>query len=387
MKKIVFVVQRYGEDVNGGAELHCRQLVERVQGKADLTVLTSCAKDHFSWRNEYEEGESNLNGVRVLRFPVDFERDAAEFEELSRRAFADKGDLDLGSEWMRAQGPYSTALIDYVEQNSAEFDAIVFFTYLYAGTFFGMQKVHGSKVFLIPTAHDEEPIYLDIFKEVFERPDGVIFNSLEEKGFVEGRFGDLPSIVTGAGVDFPDGYDPDIDGFLKKYGVSDYLLYIGRIEEGKGCGDLFENFLKYKKEYPSDLKLVLIGKENMEIPDSKDIVSLGFLSDSDKFDSIYGSKFVVIPSRYESLSLILLEAFKCGKPVLVNGKSDVLKAHCLRSNGGLFYSDYFEFLESMNFLMNNQNLLMDLGENGRNYVEENYNWDDIVEKNLKFILS
>lgn len=389
MKKIAFVVQRYGKEVNGGAETLCRELAEHLSAvDLHIDVLTTCAVDYYSWKNEYKKGEEHLNGVKVRRFKSDKERDMRQFNELSGRAFADKENTTLGEQWMKAQGPYSSDLFKYIEEHQNDYDAFVFFTYLYATTYFGTKRVHDKKkIILVPTAHDETPIYLSVFDEVFSRAGGFIFNTKEEEEFSQKRFhiSHTPSIIAGMGVTFPEGFSPYAESFKTAYHLSDYVIYAGRIDEPKGCKDMFRMWAEYKLAYPSDLKLVLMGKAEIDIPKRDDILSLGFISEEEKYNGIAGAKCMLIPSAFESFSIVLLESFLCNVPVLVNEKSEVLKGHCLRSNGGLWYGTDEEFAEGLQYILAHENIRKRLGENGNAYVKKEYAWPTVLERIKAFI--
>jgi len=382
-KKLAFVIQRYGLEVNGGAELHCRQLAEHLKEYFDIEILTTCAVDYYTWKNEYREGKTEINGINVIRFPVDFERDKNDFDNYTQKAFASPEDLEIGEQWMKKQGPFSSKLFSHIEEEQDKYDYVIFCTYLYASTYFGMQRVKDKeKIVLIPSAHDEPPIYLKIFNNLFDVASNIIFHTNAEKEFVFKRFGlkNKKHIIAGFGVEFPLGYKNGSKEFMQKHNLNEYVLYAGRIDESKGCKELFEYFFEYRKRKSSNLKLVLIGKQEMQIPESEDIIYLGFVDENEKFDTINGSKLIIIPSQFESLSIILLEAFLCKKPVLVNGKSEVLKNHCISSNGGLWYENKSEFVEECDYLLCNKNHNRLLGEKGYDYVMENYCWRKIVEK-------
>lgn len=389
MKKIAFVVQRYGLEVNGGAELECRQFAEKLKDIFDVTILTTRAIDYFSWKNEYKLGEEFINGVRVKRFSVDEERNMQNFHETTHLAFNKIKDCALGEKWMKEQGPFSSTLFNHIRDNQNDYSCFVFFTYLYATTYFGLPLIDGPKKILFPEAHDEQPIYMKIFDRVFRDLDGIIYNTEEERAFVEYRFNvaGIPCLVAGMGVELPQNESIAPNNFKKKYGLDDYILYAGRIEQAKGCQELFDNFLRYKEETHSKLKLVLIGKVMMDIPRCDSIISLGFVSEKDKFEGIMDSEFVVIPSKHESLSIILLESFLCKKTVLVNGGSDVLKAHCVKSNGGLWYDNESDFLEAFSRLHTDYSLRTNLGKNGYDYVRNKYDWKLIVPQVEEFLMS
>ena len=379
-KKILFVVQRYGLEVNGGAELHCRQLAERLKDEYDVSVLTTCAIDYVTWKNEYKEGIEHINGVKVIRKKVDFERNQKKFNKISAKLNNEKDNINLGIEWQEAQGPHSAELIKYLEDHKDDYDVIIFLTYLYYTTYFGL-KVSPEKSILIPTAHDEPPIYYSIFNETFNLPKAILYSTTTERDFVNKRFKNdyIESDIVGLGVDINENAQ-DID-LEKTFDIKDdYVVYIGRIDESKGCKEMFEYFLEYKKTYNSNLKLVLAGKSAMEIPKNKDIVTLGFVSEDEKVNLIRKSKLLILPSKFESLSLSTLEAMYLKVPVLLNGKCEVLKQHAILSNGGLYYENKREFIETLNYLIGNFEITERMGENGRKYVNENYKWDIVMKK-------
>ena len=379
-KKILFVVQRYGLEVNGGAELHCRQLAERLKDEYDVSVLTTCAIDYVTWKNEYKEGIEHINGVKVIRKKVDFERNQKKFNKISAKLNNEKDNINLGIEWQEAQGPHSSELIKYLENHKDDYDVIIFLTYLYYTTYFGL-KVAPEKSILIPTAHDEPPIYYSIFNETFNLPKAILYSTTTERDFVNKRFKNdyIESDIVGLGVDINENAQ-DID-LEKTFDIKDdYVVYIGRIDESKGCKEMFEYFLEYKKTYNSNLKLVLAGKSAMEIPRNKNIVTLGFVSEDEKVNLIRKSKLLILPSKFESLSLSTLEAMYLKVPVLLNGKCEVLKQHAILSNGGLYYENKWEFLEALNYLVRNSKIAERMGENGRKYVDVNYKWNIIIKK-------
>ena len=384
-KKILFVVQRYGLEVNGGAELHCRQLAERLKDDYDVSVLTTCAIDYVTWKNEYKEGIEHINGVKVIRKKVDFERNEKKFNKISAKLNNEKDNINLGIEWQEAQGPHSAELIKYLEDHKDDYDVIIFLTYLYYTTYFGL-KVAPEKSILIPTAHDEPPIYYSIFNETFNLPKAILYSTTTERDFVNKRFKNdyIENDIVGLGVDINENAQ-DID-LEKTFGIKDdYVVYVGRIDESKGCKEMFEYFLEYKKTYNSNLKLVLAGKSAMEIPRNKDIVILGFVSEDEKVNLIRKSKLLILPSKFESLSLSTLEAMYLKVPVLLNGKCEVLKQHAILSNGGLYYENKWEFIETLDYLIRNSKIAERMGENGRKYVNENYKWNVVMKKLVECI--
>ena len=382
--KIAFVVQRYGLEVNGGAEFLCRLVAEHLSKYFDIDVLTTCAIDYMTWKNEYPPGTETLNGVSVRRFPVDYERDVPKFNKFSEKIFGNVHTYEDELEWMKLQGPYSTKLLNYIKSNKDNYTHFIFFTYLYCTTFFGFPLVK-EKALLVPTAHDEPPIYLSIFKPLFKNPRGLIYSTKEEQNFVISQFqvANIPSDIIGVGIDIPDKIDAV--SFVQKYNVDNFIIYVGRIDESKGCKELFDFFIQYKKETKSSIKLVLLGKPIMKVPKNPDILSLGFVSEEEKFNGIKAAKLLIMPSKYESLSMVLLEAWLCNTAVLVNGKCDVLKGQCIRGNSGLYYENYDEFEGCLDLLLSDDKMRDTLGKNGLTFVLQNYSWKIIEQKYISFL--
>ena len=384
--KIAFVVQRYGLEVNGGSELHCRWIVEHLSRYYDVEVITTCAKDYMTWEDEYEQGIDIVNGITIRRFRVDAPRDVHKFNRFSEKIFGNKHTADEELEWMKLQGPYSTELLNFIKNNENSYDFFIFFTYLYCTTFYGLPLVK-DKAILVPTAHDEPPIYLSIFDGLFKMPKAIVYNTEEERKFINSKFNntDIPGETVGVGIEMPEHIDAD--DFKRKFDVDKFIIYVGRIDESKGCKELFEYFIRFKKEIKSNIKLVLLGKPMMKIPNHTEIISLGFVSEQDKFNGIKASELLLMPSKYESLSMVILETWLCSNVVLVNGNCEVLKGQCIKSNGGLYYTNYEEFKECLNLLLSNSQLRAKMGENGQKYVEENYRWEKIEIKYQQLMIN
>lgn len=378
--RIALVVQRYGEEVSGGAELHARWLAEHLLELADIEVLTTCALDYTTWANHYPAGTSEINGVVVHRFPVDAPRNWPLSQKLTFRLLSSEHSLLDEIDWIRQQGPVSTALLNALTATRDVYDAFIFFTYLYATTFFGLPLV-SDKAFLVPTAHDEPYLKLPLFRPTFHLPQVIIYNTAAEKEMVNTimRNEDPAQIVAGVGINVPE--ESDGRRFRDKYGIDeDFLLYVGRIDQAKNVPELMGFFSTFREQNNKPLKLVLIGKANIPILDHPDIIHLGFLPEQDKFDGLAAANTVVVPSLYESLSMIALEAWWMGRPVLVNGRCEILKQQCRNSNGGLYYHVFEEFQAALNLLLADSKLRRVLGRQGHHFVAGNYRWDIIVAK-------
>lgn len=382
MKKVCFVIQRYGIEVNGGAELLCRQIAEQLRSIYDIEIITTKAIDYISWRNEYTNDIDYVNGIKVYRYGVEKERDIESFASLNS-TFVPKilGNKKREMSWIIEQGPYCPQLIDKIKDSyeKNEYTAYVFFTYLYYTTIEGLPLV-SDKAILLPTAHDEPYLNMSILKDVFCKPRFIIYNTEVEMELVQAKFKniDVKGIIGGVGVDVPASVDCN---YVKEtYHIDNYIVYVGRVDTSKLCDILISFFIEYKKQNRTDLKLLLVGKVALDIPERNDIITLGFVSDKEKFDIIAGAEALVLPSRYESLSMVVLEAMTLKVPVLVNGECPVLKRHCVNSNGGLYYTGYAEFEGMLNYILTYPDVACAMGKNGAKYVEENYQWDKIKNK-------
>lgn len=381
---VAFVVQRYGLEVSGGAELHCRQVVEHLEPCAQVEVLTSCAQDYVTWENAYPAGVDKVNGVLVRRFPTTRTREEAFHVRtvwLRSHAHTLREEID----WLHAQGPVVPGLLRYLVEHHFDYDAFVFFTYIYYPTALGLRLV-SDRALLVPTAHDEPPLHFDVYHALFHSARAILYNTVEEKRLLEGLFGIeyIPNQVAGAGVTVPDRVDPN--RFRRRYGIQvPYVIYVGRVSTSKNCHVLVDTFQRYKAAHPGPLALVLVGRVEIAIPKQEDIVSLGYVSDEDKFDAIAGAQLFLLPSRFESLSLALLESLALGTPVLCDGTSEVLRGHCLRSNAALYYENYAEFEASLYTLLSHPQLVQSMAERGMEYVERAYKWEHITARYCRCI--
>ena len=385
-EKVCFVVQRYGLEVNGGAELQCRLFAEHLSQKYCVEVLTTRAIDYMSWKNEYKEGEETINNILVRRFSVDRERKQKSFNAVNS-LFLTKGlTREEEQDWINEQGPYCPKLVEYLKQHKDDYKAFVFFTYLYYPTVMGLPEV-AEKSILVPEAHDEPFLKMEAYKKLFNSPRAFFFNTEEEQALVYKKFrnDNIPSSIGGIGTDMPESVDGE--AFRRKFGLRDYIVYVGRIDEGKNCHVLFKYFQEYKRRNNNDLKLVLIGKPVIDIPSDSNIVSLGFLDDQDKTNGIAGAKLLILPSEFESLSMVVLEAMCVETPVVVNGKCEVLKGHCIKSNGAFYYNNYFEFEAEINYILTHEEETSLMCKNARKYVSDNYEWDALVYRLSQLIES
>jgi glycosyltransferase involved in cell wall biosynthesis len=377
--RLAAVVHRYGADIAGGSEAHCRLVAEHLALRHEVTVLTTCARDHVTWENAYPRGESWLNGVRVLRFPVARARSLHRFAEISEIAFSGSASAAEQEQWFRENGPEAPALLAHLAAHGTNYDRVLFWAFRYAGSFFGVPLV-ADRAVLVPTAEEDPLIKLDVLGPYFSLPAGFVFLTPEEQALIERRVsGPLaPSCVIGCGLD-PVAAVPDPS--LAPSAISrPFVLYLGRIDPNKGCERLLAHFARYHQERVSNVDLVMAGPANMPIPDHPHIKRLGFVDEGTRDALLAGAAMLVVPSRYESLSLVLLEAWNHGLAGLVNGRCLVLKGQARRANGALYYHDYDEFVRALDYLLARPDVARDLGQQGRDYVEREYRWPAVMQK-------
>lgn len=378
MRKIGIVVQRYGNDVVGGAETLARNVAERLNATGfDVTVFTTTARDYVSWSNVYPSGESILRGVVIKRFRVERERHIGRFNRYSQEFFSTQPESRDEKRWIIEQGPVVPELVDALKKEQQSHDVFLFFTYLYFTTVEGMQVIE-KPVILFPTAHDEPPIYLELMKKVFHRPDALFFLSSAEMTFVKKQFNpetEMQLVRSGLDIQQPGREDRFREKFLV---FLPYLLYAGRIEKGKGLETIFNAFEVIKKRRL--VNLVLIGRQLMDIPKTSGLRYLGYVSENEKVSAFHHAVLSVQPSAFESLSITTLESFSQKTPVLVNRKSAVLNEHVNFSGGGLSYDNEQEFIDCFLQIYDHPVLRKRLGEKGYRYLTKYYSWEVVIKK-------
>jgi glycosyltransferase involved in cell wall biosynthesis len=380
--RVAVVVQRYGADINGGAELHARYIAEHLARHAEVEVLTTCARDYVTWRNELPSGTERVGDLVVRRFPVAHPRDVDLFARRSATVFGKDHSLADELSWIDSQGPTSPTLVGHIAASGDRYDWFVFFSFRYYHAFHGARAMPSRSV-LVPTAERDAAMGLGVFPPVFRGVRALMFNSVEERAMIEhvAGAGRLPGVIVGVGSDVP--ARPEPDRFRQQFDITGpFAIYVGRIDENKGCKELFDYFQRYARTMPGQLQLVLIGKSILPVPPDPRIRHVGFLSDSEKFDGLAAADVLIMPSYLESLSMVALEAWGMGKPVLANGRCDVLKGQCLRSNAGLYYDSFAEFADALYSMTASASLRHALGSNGRAYFQRHYAWPVIERKYL-----
>jgi glycosyltransferase involved in cell wall biosynthesis len=387
--RLAYVVQRYGPEIRGGAEAHCREYAKRLASHGHtVEVFTTRAVDYRTWRNDLAEGTSMDEGVAVRRFTVVQER-PDEFDELTAQVLAEPKHVprDVQERWMHMQGPLAPSLVDALRSEREVFDLVIFVTYLYYTTYHGLSAAP-TRAVLHPTAHDEPPLRLPIFADMFRIPKAFVFLTEDERSIVHERFEIAPvaQAVIGIGVDTPVDIDPGRG--RRALRTSDrYVLCLGRMDAAKGIDHLIAFFRKYRARSDQRVDLILAGDNVAQLHDEPGIVVAGLLDEQEKWDLLAGAAVLVHPSYFESFAMNLLEAWSVGTPAVVNGYCGITSGHCRRSGGGLWYRSYAEFEACLDRLLRDEELRVALGCSGRHYVESLYNWTTILNRYVGFLES
>ncbi|EPE85551.1 glycosyltransferase, group 1 family protein [Leptospira noguchii str. 1993005606] len=424
LKKIAVVSPIFSDKVSGGSEKLIFQFVELLASDFEITVLTTRSLDYISWKNSipiqsfqdgskqirFEERSSSLGGkYKILQFTVEKQRNIDRFNRLSKKilekpSLQNKENVNY---WLLEQGPYVPELIQFIEFKKSEYDIFFFVSYLYYPLVFGLPLVE-EKSIVIPTFHDEAPAYLPIYKKVLTDRSSYSFNTPEELKVFQNILGFKPNIysITGMNLNFDQwsGFKENSNSNVN-FNVSEtlnlsnqtkssdsnipFLLYVGRVDQGKGFLEMVEWFLEWKKKsyFPHILKIAgkIVSKIPKKILENQNIEFLGFVEENTKLNLIDNCSCLINSSPLESFSIVLMEAWLKEKPVLVNARSDVLKGHCIRSNGGLFYSDRKSFFATLNFILDHPIESIEMGKNGKKYVEQNFNPKIVKEKLIRLI--
>ena len=385
MKKIGFVTPWYGETIGGGAEAELRGVVHHLKDAGvELEVLTTCvAKFASDWNTDYHQpGLTEEAGIPVRRFPVR-KRDEAAFGAVNNKLMTGLAVTPAEEELFCREMINSPELYDYMLEHEAEYGLYVFIPYMFGTTFYGCQVRPGKSV-LIPCLHDESYAKMRIFQDPFSQVAGMVFNAEPERLLAEKLFGVRGDTFTTFGIGMDTDQTGDSERFRQKFRITDpFILYAGRKEAGKRVDLLVRYFAEYKKRNRDNLKLVLIGGGQIDIPDKENIIDLGFVDIQDKYDAYCAAEMFCNPSEMESFSLVLMESWLAEKPALVNGKCAVTKDFVRRAAAGLYFDNYAEFEGAVSWLAQHPETAAQMGRNGRQFVLENFRWDVIVKRYLE----
>lgn len=379
--RIALLPTRFGPGLVGGAEIVLAEMAKRLAGRGwDIEILTTCATDHFSWRNELPAGLFEEDGLPVRRFRVVMD-DTPERADLEGAILAgSRLSVRQQERWMNA-GMRVPDLYEHLLDYSGDYRALVFTPYPSWVTFAGSQVAPERSV-LWTCLHDEPYAYLDVFQPVLTGVAGLLFQSGPEHDLAHRLFEALaPHAEVGCGVEVPASYDPD--GFRRRYGLErPFLLYAGRREGAKGWETLLSAFAGAVGRSKLPFDLVTMGRGLVNAPPSvaDRVIDVGFLPGDQRDDAFAAASAYLQPSRYEAFSRTIMEAWLAGTPVVANNASDVVRWHCERSGAGITYDDEAEFEQCLRFLADAPDGARRLAESGRAYVLANYTWDAVLDR-------
>ncbi|MDQ1424168.1 MAG: hypothetical protein QOD72_1666 [Acidimicrobiaceae bacterium] len=381
--KLLFVVQRYGDGVVGGSEAACRSLATHLAASGhEVEIMTTCAVGHLPWTNVFAPGRNHVDGLVVHRLPVDRPRDLERFVRLNTALLGDADTTPaLEREWLAAQGPSVPGMPGWLRHHAPAFDVVVFFTYLYETTTAGIAEAAArTATVLHPTAHDERYLRLREVSHVFRHADGLAYFTPEEKDLVE-KYHAPSGVGRVIGLGFDAVAAGEGDRFRRRHGLGTepYLLYTGRIEEGKSVDELIRSARAHHRHRVDAPRLVLIGQLGMPMPEEPWLSVVGLTDPADRVDALGGCLALVQPSRLESFSLSLIEAWQQKRPGLVQRRSAALLGQARRSGGAIVYSSPSEFAASVDLLIDEPNLAETLGASGARYVAAHYRWEVVIE--------
>jgi glycosyltransferase involved in cell wall biosynthesis len=383
--KLAAVIHRFGTDFACGSEGHCRAIMTRLAAHHDVTIVTTCAKDHITWENAYAEGPSSVGPLAVVRFPVVRTRSMHRFADISEAVF-DGGSPDAEEEeWFRENGPEAPALLDYLRTHGRDFDLVLFWSFRYYQTFFGLPLVADRSV-LVPTAEEDPVIRMRSTARFFSLPAAFLFLTPEERDLVAAHSTAplAPFEIIGSGLE--PAAAPTGNQALGALGIrAPFVLYLGRIDPNKGCETLLRHFTRFVGETGRHVELVMAGPVNMPVPAHPLVRTLGFVDERTREALLSNAALLAVPSPFESLSLALLEAWNHGVPALVNGHCAVLRGQSIRANGGLFYLNFDEFSRELSELLDRPELARQLGAQGLEYVDREYRWPHVMQKVEQFL--
>ncbi|MEY4701853.1 MAG: hypothetical protein RL326_2040 [Pseudomonadota bacterium] len=385
-----FVVPRYFEGIAGGAETLMGELARHLAKRGDsVELLATCAKDNRTWANELPAGESFVDGMKVTRFPVN-QRDLDAWVPIQVAIHEGQAvDVDQQLLWMQ-QSVNSDPMYRFIKENRDAFDLFLFGPYLFGSTFWG-SMIHPDKSVLVPCLHDEAYAYLDIIAAMFRGVRGCLFNAEPEMQLARSLYGDISGGVVGMGFSRPAPHPVQTgenSHLAHTRGDGAYILYLGRKEMGKNVHVLIDYFIEAKSNglIPQELRLVVLGGGSFtdlhrsDVLDRGDIIDLPHVDEHEKRRLIAESLFLCQPSTNESFSIVLMEAWIVGTPVVVHGECAVTRHHVIESSGGLYFSSPGDLAGVIRYMCENPRARAEFAVKGASYVAKEYSWDAVLTR-------
>jgi glycosyltransferase involved in cell wall biosynthesis len=385
-KRFCFVIPRFFEGIAGGAETLLGALAAKLHARGDyVELLATCARDNRTWNNEFPAGESVVAGMRLMRFPVD-ERNLEAWVPVQCAIHEGKTVPALDQMTWMQESVNSSALYRYLAEQGETFDHIFFGPYLFGTTFWGSQ-ICPAKSVLVPCLHDESYAYLDVIAAMFRNVRGCLFNAAPERELARSLYGDIRGGVVGMGFDLP---TQETVSALEPYfeETFPYILYLGRKEMGKNAHTLIDYFCEIKDRglINPNTKLVILGGgsfSDLHRADAvlrDDVIDLPHVGEREKQRLLRHALYLCQPSTNESFSIVLMEAWMVGTPVVVHGECAVTKHHVVESGGGLYMSSPSDLAGVTRFFCDDPLRRAEFAGRGRDYVEREFSWDAVLDR-------
>lgn len=410
--KLALVTPRYGAEITSGAELACRLLAEQLSQRHDVEVLTSAARDPYTWKNDYGEGADRIRGVLVRRFTVNQPHDANAFRQFADRILGAPRSRADEMEWVRRLGPSVPGLVEHLKRQNRSYDAIVFFSLIHWTTVHGL-TVAPERSIVFPCVRLSPILRFAVWRDVLASARATGLVSSFERKLLHSYVGastirdelvgvgidpthrqayprhqqdpaDEPVVEDEAGVEHDDFGEQEDDRadrgipFRRRHRLyGPIVLYGGRVEPDNGCEEMLEYFDTYASS-DGDTALVLMGVKMMKVPDAPYLRHSGVLPDRERMVAYEAAEVTIAPSSDDPLALSVLESFAVGTPVLTSARNEAAVEHCRRARAGIYYGNRDEFVEGLRTLMTRHKLREQLGEAGRQYVRQYYRWDAVM---------
>jgi len=407
--KFAFITPRYGADIPGGAEHACRLLAEQLSARHEVDVLTTCARNPLTWKNEYTEGADRVRGVLLRRFAVSQAHDAAGFKQHSERILSLPRSRNDEIAWSRRLGPVSNGLLDHLRRQHRGYDVLVFFSLMHATTVDGAE-VAPDKSIIFPHLVLQPALRFGLWADLLTSVRAVGLVSDAERRLLHDYVGVRARIdeTVGIGIDpppqlsYPRHQQDPADALINDDAAADvveaepdylsgrgvtfrrrnrlygsFALYGGRVDSHNGCEEMLEYFDAYAGEDDA-MPLVLMGVKMMKLPDQRHVVLGGVLPDRERMSAYEAADVTIAPASDDLLAQGALESLAVGTPVLTSARNQTAVSHCVKANAGLPYANRQEFVETLRLLARNTRLREALGENGRNYVRQHYRWEHVL---------
>lgn len=385
-RRFAFIIPRFFDGIAGGAETLMGTIATRLKARGDtVEVWATCAKDNRTWSNESSPGVSEVSGLPLHRFLVDPRNLDAWIPIQLALHDGQKISTEDQLTWM-AESVNSRALYSHIARHAKDFDALFFGPYLFGTTFWG-SLIAPEKSILIPCLHDEAYAYQDVIASMFRQVRGALFNAEPEMDLARSLYGDIPGGVVGMGFDMP---TPENVDRLEPYFTDDvpYILYLGRKETGKNVQILIDYFVEAKAQglLPERLKLAILGGGSFddlhrpEVLSRSDIVDLPHMSERDKQRLLRHALYLCQPSTNESFSIVIMEAWMVGTPVVVHGACPVTRHHVEQSRGGLYFSSAHDLAGVTNYFLSNPEARHSHAVAGAEYVRTEYSWSSVLRR-------